>query len=77
MYVLVSSVYRAAGNGCPMSFGKSPHLTSGKINSAVLGRVSISIRPALDRFERALAAEQKTRLDEVLHLSLPLKNTAH
>jgi hypothetical protein len=36
-----------------------------------------SIRPALDRFEGALAPEQKTRLDEVLNHSLAIKSAAH
>ncbi len=82
MYDLASSVYRAAGNMVASCHSEN-HLTPvGRFDEREnqlrsIGQGIESIRPALDRFERALAAEQKTRLDEVLRLSLSLKNAAH
>jgi hypothetical protein len=82
MYDLASSVYRAAGNMVASCHSEN-HLTPlGRFDEwenelRSVGQSIDSIRPTLDRFEGALATEQKTRLDEVLNLSLPLKNPAH
>jgi hypothetical protein len=82
LYDLASSVYRAAGNMVASCHSEN-HLTPvGRFDERENQSRSVeqgidSIRPALDRFEGTLAAEQKTPLDEVLHLSHPLKNAAH
>jgi hypothetical protein len=77
MYDLASSVYRAAGNMVASCHSEN-HLTPlGRFDEwenelRSVGQGIDSIQPALDHFEGALATEQKTRLDEVLNLSLPL-----
>jgi hypothetical protein len=82
MYDFASSTYRAAGNMVASCHSEN-HLTPlGRFDEREnqlrsVGQGIDSIRPALDRFEGTLAPEQKTRLDEVLHLSHPPKNAAH
>ena len=82
LYDFASSAYRAAGNmvaSCHLENRLTPlgRFDEWKNQLLSVGQGIASIRPALDRFEGTLAAEQKTRLDEVLNLSHALKNAAH